>query len=49
MSTADFGQSSPQRVRDQARAAIAVMAFSALTSVALAATLVWLTSLAGQR
>jgi hypothetical protein len=38
----------PRRVRDQAREVVAVMAFSALTSVALAAALLVITHL-GQR
>ena len=38
----------PRRVRHQAREAVALMAFSALTSVALAAALLVLTSLGQQ-
>jgi hypothetical protein len=39
------GHPAPRRVRHQAREAVAVMAFSAVTSVCLAATLLVLTRL----
>ena len=46
MSTVSTGTApGPRRVRHQAREAVALMAFSALTSVALATALLLLTSL----
>jgi hypothetical protein len=45
MSTTTIGRPTPPRVRHQAREAVTLMAFSALTSVALAAALLLLTNL----
>lgn len=41
----DAGRAGPRRVRHQAREAVVLMAFSAATSVALAAALLLLTNL----
>lgn len=45
MSTTVIGEPASRRVRHQARDAVTLMAFSALTSVALAAALLVLTNL----